>query len=94
VVGFDTTGNSQISLSLGSFGFDAPDGMVFDGSDIWVANAGGGVTEFDTGGNLVRLISGAAGNAFGLNNPLRIAFDGSHVWATDSSAVSEIATSH
>ncbi|MGH2977777.1 MAG: YncE family protein, partial [Gaiellaceae bacterium] len=69
------------TLSGGSFGFSFPEGVAFDGSHIWVANAtGNSVTEMNTSdGSLVRTLSGGS---YRFNDPLGVAFDGSHIWVT------------
>ena len=77
---FATTGSV---LTGGSYGFNYPHGVAFDGTHLWITNQGGdSVTEVNASdGSWVRTLSG--GN-YGFNVPYDIAFDGSHVWITNA----------
>jgi hypothetical protein len=67
----------------GSYGFNGPVAVAFDGRHIWVANYyGGSVTEVNASdGSWVRTLSGGS---YGLNGPYGVAFDGSHIWVTNN----------
>ncbi len=65
--------------SGGSYGFNGPSGVAFDGIHIWVANEGGNsVTELNaSNGAWVRTLSGSP---FGFNAPRGMAFEGDQIW--------------
>lgn len=67
----------------GSYGFNYPVGIAFDGTHIWVTNyAGSSVTELDASdGAWVQTLTA---NNYGFDYPWGIAFDGSHIWVADS----------
>ena len=74
------------TVSGSSYGFDAPFGITYDGSDLWVTNVfGNSVTEVAASGSLVRTLSGGS---YGFVEPTFVAFDGSDVWVTNQSAKS------
>ena len=66
----------------GSYGFDYPLGIAFDGTHLWVDNYGGNfVTERDASdGTWVQTLLGVS---YGFNYPFGVAFDGSHLWVTN-----------
>ena len=68
----------------GSYGFNGPQGVAFDGTHIWVANfSGASVTELNASdGKWVRTLSGGS---YGFNGPYALAFDGTHVWVPNFS---------
>lgn len=68
----------------------APFGICFDGSNIWVANAGGGVSELSaTTGSVIGTFTAGS-------NPVAICFDGAHIWVANngSNNVSELSDSN
>jgi|HubBroStandDraft_1064217.scaffolds.fasta_scaffold230105_1 hypothetical protein len=75
----------------GSYGFDAPHALAYDGTRVWVANAGGdSVTEVDaSSGGLVRTLSGGS---YGFDEPLALAYDGTRIWVANdgSNSVTEL----
>ncbi|MEI8148612.1 MAG: NHL repeat-containing protein [Actinomycetes bacterium] len=77
---FAATGNV---LDGGSYGFNFPHGVAYDGAHLWITNEGGdSVTEVNASdGSWVRTLSG--GN-YGFNLPTDIVFDGSHLWIANS----------
>jgi DNA-binding beta-propeller fold protein YncE len=78
------------NFSGGSYGFNAPYGVAFDGTHLWVTNFNGGsVTELNaSGGSWVRTVSGGS---YGFSNPYAIAFDGTHLWvANNGNSVTEL----
>jgi hypothetical protein len=67
--------------SGGRYGFSNPDAIAVDGTDIWVANLGGSVTELNAdNGSLVRTLSNSS---YDFSSPEGIAVDGTHVWVTN-----------
>jgi protein kinase-like protein len=70
-------------LSGGSYGFSDPQGIVSDGTHIWVSNAGGySVTELNgSDGGWIQTLSGGS---YGFSNPLGIAADGTHIWVANN----------
>jgi uncharacterized protein YjbI with pentapeptide repeats len=76
-----------LNYSGGSYGFNGPDAIAFDGSHLWVANLNGdSVTELNAAdGNWVRTLSGGS---YGFSYPEGIASDGSHLWVTNFGAPS------
>lgn len=68
----------------GSYAFNNPDGIAFDGSgDMWVTNNApslhGSVTEFSAAdGSFIRVVTTPGG--MGWDNPAGIVSDGSHMW--------------
>jgi len=66
----------------GSYGFNQPTGIAFDGTHLWVPNNNGNsVTEIDaSNGAWVQTLSGGS---YGFNGPRGISFDGTHLWATN-----------
>jgi hypothetical protein len=60
------------AYSGGSYAFNGPTGAAYDGTHIWVTNAGGNsVTEFDAGnGAFVRTLSGGS---YGFDAPTGVA---------------------
>lgn len=83
------------TLSGGSYGFNHPAGIAFDGYHLWVANtAGNSVTELAANtGTWVQTISENPAS-YNLNSPLAIAFDGTHIWVVDQDWVTEINASN
>ena len=74
------------TISGGSYGFDAPYGITYDGSDLWVTNVfGNSVTELAGSGSFVRTLSGGS---YGFVEPTFLAFDGTDVWVTNQSGKS------
>jgi hypothetical protein len=65
-----------LSNNLGAF----PNGIAFDGSRIWTANAGGSVSIVTLNSTLVTTVT------TGFSVPIGIVYDGSHIWVTDSGA--------
>ena len=67
------------AYSGGSYGFDVPEAISFDGAHIWVTNwSGNSVTELDASdGAWVQTLSGGS---YGFDQPNGIAFDGTHIW--------------
>jgi hypothetical protein len=84
-----STGKWVRTLSGGKYGFDVPSGIAYDGTHLWVTNAGGNsVTEFNaSNGHWVRTISDAA---HGFTSPEQITADGTHVWIVNSFSRSSI----
>ena len=70
------------SYSGGSYGFNEPDGIAFDGTHIWATNwSGDSVSELDASdGDLVQTFSGGS---YGFNEPDGVAFDGTHIWVAN-----------
>ena len=70
------------NVSGGSFGFNGPYAVAFDGTHLWVTNLGGNsVTELNASdGSWVRTLSGGS---YGFNNSRGVAFDGTHLWVTN-----------
>jgi DNA-binding beta-propeller fold protein YncE len=70
-------------LSAGSYGFNEPRAIAFDGSHIWVADYGNNsVTELDAStGTLVQVLS----RGYGFE-PAAMAVDGPHIWVADYGA--------
>lgn len=88
-----TTGTWMRKLAAGSYGFDVPDAVRPDGSDVLVANKdGNSLTVVDTAnGALVRVIRGD-----GLNRPVAMSVYGAQVFVVNSGrggSVSEITVS-
>jgi|GEM_PF-1454847 len=73
VVKIDTAGVEQCAYSTG---LSNPQGLAFDGTNVWIANFGGN--------NLVR-IDYNCGNAatFAVTSPHRLIFDGTYIWVTN-----------
>ena len=74
-------------LSDASYGFDGPQGIIVDGTDVWIANSGSGtgnggsVTELNTdNGSRVRTLSGGS---YGFADPWAIAVADAHVWVAN-----------
>jgi DNA-binding beta-propeller fold protein YncE len=87
-MGFNLTQVAELNwyganFAGGSYGFNHPYGVAFDGSHIWVVNyTGNSVTELNANdGSLVRTLSGGS---YGFISPVGVAFDGSHIWVTNS----------
>ncbi len=80
-----------IAYSGGSYGFNAPYGVAFDGTHIWVADyLGNSVTELNaSNGAWVRTLSGGS---YGFSGPVGVASDGTHMWVANStgSSVTEL----
>jgi hypothetical protein len=78
-----------------AYGFNEPNAIAFDGTHLWVTNAGGNsVTEINAGnGSVVRVLSASA---YGFNAPYAIAFDGTRLWVTNAegNSVTEINASN
>ncbi len=72
-----------VNFSGGSYGFDDPSAIAFDGTHLWVPNyADNSVTEFNASdGSWIQTISGGS---FGFDGPSGITFDGTHVWVTNA----------
>jgi DNA-binding beta-propeller fold protein YncE len=73
-----------------SFGFDGPEDISSDGTDVWVVNQNNNsVTEIDAAtGNLVQSLSDSS---YGFDYPKRISSDGTHVWVSNANnSVTEI----
>ncbi|MEW6337810.1 MAG: hypothetical protein AB1625_10490, partial [Acidobacteriota bacterium] len=66
----------------GSYGFNDPWGVAFDGTHIWVTNYDAdSVTEINaSNGAWVQTLSGGS---YGFNHPCGIAFDGTHIWVAN-----------
>jgi hypothetical protein len=82
------------TLSGGSYGFNAPTAIAFDGTDLWVTNAYGNsvgsVTELSASdGSWVQTLSGGS---YGFSNPNLVAFYDTHLWVTNftGNSVTEI----
>jgi hypothetical protein len=72
----------------GSYGFNQPDGIAFDGTHLWVTNSSGDtVTEFNSSdGSLVQNIGPTP---YGFSQPDGIAFDGiTDLWVTNFAGAS------
>jgi hypothetical protein len=71
-----------LNFAGASYGFNAPWGVAFDGSHIWVTNFdGNSLTELNASdGSWVRTLSGGS---YGFAWPDWVAFDGSHIWVTN-----------
>ena len=81
-----TTGRAPDALSrphVFGWGFNGPDSIATDGSDVWAVNYhGDSVTEMDAAtGTQGRVL---IGKLYGLHNPDAIASGGSHVWVTNT----------
>jgi hypothetical protein len=85
---FTTSGSLVRTLSGGSYGFDWPGPIVFDGTHVWVLNMYitdgyiGGVTEIDPStGASIRTLSGTAD---GFNGPADLLFSGNGLWVANA----------
>jgi hypothetical protein len=88
-----STGAVVQTISGPSYGFDEPDGISSDGTDVWVANGGGNsVTELSAAtGALVRALSPSA---YGIDDPTAITSNGVSVWiANGNNSVTELMAS-
>jgi hypothetical protein len=76
-------------LTGGSYRFNCPSGIAFDGRHLWITNACGfSVTEVNASdGSLVRTLSPGAGV---FNSPMAIAFGGGHLWIANYPGTSGI----
>ena len=87
-------GASVQVISGSQYGFNQPDGISSDGTDVWVTNPGNNsVTEFSAStGALVQVISGSQ---YDFSDPTAILSDGTHVWVTnyDGNSVTELSAS-
>jgi hypothetical protein len=71
------TAPGAATLVVGGLG-SGPQGMAFDGLDIWTANTGGSVSKIDPVGKTVLFtVSTGFSALFG------IVYDGAHIWVTD-----------
>ncbi|HTN72621.1 MAG TPA: hypothetical protein VMO00_16190 [Methylomirabilota bacterium] len=62
------------TISHGFVGFTSPEGILFDGSNIWVTDLGDDkLKQLDSSGNIIRSVS--VGDA-----PGHAAFDGTNIW--------------
>ena len=75
-------GSPVQTLAGGSFGFDNPRAIAFDGTHLWVPNySGNSVTELNASdGSWIQTLSGAP---YGFDSPDGILFDGAHVWVAN-----------
>jgi hypothetical protein len=66
-----------------TYGFNAPRGILSDGTDVWVTDAGSNaVTELDAAtGAWIQTLSGAP---YGFAAPHGLANDGTNIWVTDT----------
>lgn len=69
--------NGGIASSIASIG-NSPQGIAYDGSRIWTANAGGSVSMIGVGGTPVTTVTA------GLVSPQGIIYDGANMWVTDN----------
>jgi DNA-binding beta-propeller fold protein YncE len=75
------------TLSGGSYGFNYPYGVAFDGSHIWVTNyVGNSVTELKASDS--SWVQTLSGGSYGFNYPDGVAFDGSHIWVANDGGYS------
>jgi YVTN family beta-propeller protein len=83
-----------LNFAGGSYGFNSPAGVAFDGSHIWVTNAtGASVTELNAStGAWIRTLATPFGGTYAFSVPEGIAFDGSHLWVANEagSSVTEL----
>ncbi len=70
------------NFSGGSYGFDDPLAIAFDGRALWVPNYDSdSVTEVNaSNGSWIRTLSGGS---YGFDKPMGIAFDGTHMWVAN-----------
>jgi hypothetical protein len=69
-------GVTTVASNLGSH----PQGIAFDGTNVWTANSGGSVS-------IISLPSfGVTTVSTGFNAPAGILYDGAHIWVTDTGA--------
>ena len=83
VAEIDRTINQVVqTLTDVTYNFDCPDALVFDGTNIWVANKlSSSITEPNaTTGEWVQSLTGAA-----ILNPNALAFDSTNIWVSDDS---------
>lgn len=72
------------------YGFLKPDGIVFDGAHMWVANYGTGgnssrVTEFNAAdGKWIQTLRNGGSVPYGFSESAGIAFDGTHIWVVNT----------
>jgi hypothetical protein len=66
-----------------TYGFNRPNGILSDGTDVWVTDSGSNaVTELDAAtGAWIQTLSGAP---YGFQNPNGLADDGTNIWVTDT----------
>jgi hypothetical protein len=75
-----TTAPGAATLVVNTLG-NAPNGIAFDGLDIWTANLSGSVSKVDPVANTVLFTV-----ATGFTEPYGLVYDGAHIWVTDFSA--------
>lgn len=80
------TGSVVRVLSGGNYGFNVPEGLAFDGTNIWVANwNGNSVTELnESTGAWVKTLSDSS---YDFSTPFSLAFDGKNIWVANNHSV-------